>query len=1243
MSRRLVSVAVSVLVLGIAHGLEWVPFESGQPEQAPEFRVLSSNSFRTVVELELAGMYVDEVEANGRTFQAISLGIEAGGMTREEGAPRLPVVARFLRIPDDRAVEVNVLELEELVLEGYEVYPTQPPLPENETSVPFVLNEKRYATDAFYPDGNERVSEPMIMRDFRLVQLVLQPARFNPVTGELRMARSLRVELVHNRPGAINVKQRNRSGISRAFEPLYRRLIANYDFGPPQQPEDGSYLIITHDDFASAVVPFAEWKRRKGWRTVVVTTSDIGGNDSAHIDAYVTDAYNNWPYPPDYVLLVGDAQDYLRAPVYHFDDYYYATDLYYSLKEGGDILADLMIGRVCVKTPVEAQTALNKLFEYEMQPYIDNPDWFGKACGTAGYEGGHRFWTVVIRIRDYVMGRPFIQFDTLFQRWNLNQCQGLIDSLNRGRSWVVYRGHGGRDGWYNVEPPFRNSEVLALDNGRMTPIVIGPTCQAADFDEPGQDCMAETWVKAGSPDSASGGVGYFGSSEVSFSGYNDSLAAGSFIAYVDSLLHTFAQCTQWAKLFMLETYPLPDPFAAAEIIMFNNLGEPELNVWSAVPQQLVVSHPAVVLLGSFPFEVTVNASDGYAPVANALVCVMSRADTTVYHVGYTDAAGRVQFTLNTDQPGDSILVTATGRNLHPYLGSAVTIPPNSPYVIHLGHTVNDSGPGGNGDGIINPGETVKLPMWVKNLGLVAADSVYGMLSSGDVSVTMLDSVRLFGTIGAGDSAHTGSDGFEFSVAGACTNAYLLEFELECRDAADSVWVSRTSHRVGTAVLEFDGYAVEDSPPGGNGDGRLGRGETARLALSLRNIGLGHGYDVAAILRSGDSRLHVRDSAGGFGTIMHDSTGMNTADPFAVHADSSIPLETPIPCTLLVNAEGYSVTLPFDLIVGEIGEPDPIPDGPRKPARYWAYEDVDLGYPERPEFEWIEINGIGTRLVLADDQTVQITLPSGFLWKYYGQRYAQVSICSNGFISPGFSSYCEPDNEPLPTPNAPPLVAVNWDDLYPEQGGGVWYYHDTARHCIIIEYDSVYYSSPRDDWEKFEVILYDATVVTPTGDNVVVCQYLTANRYTSSSIGFLDQSRMVGIQYLYDGSYHQGASGIQAGRAIRYSTVPPVTGLAEESVVLTGIGRAGFAVQPNPVRDRARVQFGLRRESPVRLAVFDRSGRQVRSLVRARLKPGDYAVRWDGCDDFGRRLSQGIYFLRLEADGERLTKKAVLLQ
>ena len=47
----------------------------------------------------------------------------------------------------------------------------------------------------------------------------------------------------------------------------------------------------------------------------------------------------------------------------------------------------------------------------------------------------------------------------------------------------------------------------------------------------------------------------------------------------------------------------------------------------------------------------------------------------------------------------------------------------------------------------------------------------------------------------------------------------------------------------------------------------------------------------------------------------------------------------MPCTLYYYADGgYVRSEPFTIIVGELRATDPIPDGPRTPALYYAYDD-----------------------------------------------------------------------------------------------------------------------------------------------------------------------------------------------------------------------------------------------------------------------------------------------------------------
>jgi flagellar hook assembly protein FlgD len=61
-----------------------------------------------------------------------------------------------------------------------------------------------------------------------------------------------------------------------------------------------------------------------------------------------------------------------------------------------------------------------------------------------------------------------------------------------------------------------------------------------------------------------------------------------------------------------------------------------------------------------------------------------------------------------------------------------------------------------------------------------------------------------------------------------------------------------------------------------------------------------------------------------------------------------------------------------------------------------------------------------------------------------------------------------------------------------------------------------------------------------------------------------------------------------------------------------------------------------------LRIYDSNGRLVRTVVDAMLAPKEHSVDWDGRDDHGRRVSGGVYFYRLDANGASTTKKMVVL-
>jgi hypothetical protein len=84
-------------------------------------------------------------------------------------------------------------------------------------------------------------------------------------------------------------------------------------------------------------------------------------------------------------------------------------------------------------------------------------------------------------------------------------------------------------------------------------------------------------------------------------------------------------------------------------------------------------------------------------------------------------------------------------------------------------------------------------------------------------------------------------------------------------------------------------------------------------------------------------------------------------------------------------------------------------------------------------------------------------------------------------------------------------------------------------------------------------------------------------------------------------------------------------------------------RPNPTDGRTRLDFDLPRGGTVRLLVQDVSGRRVRTLVEGWRPAGRFQTEWDGRDAAGGACGAGVYFVVIEAAGERATRRLALVR
>jgi subtilisin family serine protease len=83
--------------------------------------------------------------------------------------------------------------------------------------------------------------------------------------------------------------------------------------------------------------------------------------------------------------------------------------------------------------------------------------------------------------------------------------------------------------------------------------------------------------------------------------------------------------------------------------------------------------------------------------------------------------------------------------------------------------------------------------------------------------------------------------------------------------------------------------------------------------------------------------------------------------------------------------------------------------------------------------------------------------------------------------------------------------------------------------------------------------------------------------------------------------------------------------------------------PNPFNPETLVKFELPRASHIRIEVFDVAGRKIRTLAQKRLGAGVYAEIWDGKNDAGAPVPSGVYVYRLQAESFVQSRKMILLR
>ena len=283
-------------------------------------------------------------------------------------------------------------------------------------------------------------------------------------------------------------------------------VTANEPSGLSRTDNRADFIILTHRDFRDAVKPLADLRRSQGLEVAIVDVEDVydefsyGAHSSQAVKDFFAWAKSNWALAPRYVLLVGDAsldpRNYLNpghqdfVPTKLVD----ATTLETASDDAlcdfdNDGLADIVVGRLPVKTVEQAQKVIGKIANYAPgQPAYG-------ALLVSDRKDGYDFEAASGQVRDLLP--PDMSVTVVNRRDNPTEQvrSEIIGGINAGPLLVNFAGHGSTDVWTGASV-LNSADATSLTNGNRLPVFVLMTCLNGRFQDPFRETLAEALMRA---------------------------------------------------------------------------------------------------------------------------------------------------------------------------------------------------------------------------------------------------------------------------------------------------------------------------------------------------------------------------------------------------------------------------------------------------------------------------------------------------------------------------------------------------------------------------------------------------------------------------------------------------------------------------------------------------------------------------------------------------------------------------
>ena len=981
-----------------------------------------------------------------------------------------------------------------------------------------------------------------ILRGMKLIQVSIDPVKYNNALNKIEVLESASVNIELQNKESINSPNLKKS---RVFEELMNNIALTPFSSRQGDYQTPSILYISDPDVMSSpyLQALISWRKQQGYEVNLVSTDETG-NSTTTIRNYIIDAYYNWENPPEYLCFIGDANGSVSVPTYDVSagggggGAHGESDYPYTLIEGDDLLPEIIVGRISVRSSTELATVVQKIIGYE-KAYGGLGDWISTAALVGDpYDSG--ISTVITNqyIQQIMENNGGIDvINTQYSGSNFDAF--MRDQINSGISYLNYRGFYGFSN-------FNMNDVNQLNNGYKLPFISTLTCGVNNFLDDSES-VVEGLLRAGSVASPAGAVAVVGTSQsYTHTAFNNIVNMGMFEGIFVHEAETAGLALVYGKMALIDTYPQNPNDNSYLFASWNNLmGDPLTHLWTRKPSVLDNSHLQVVSESSDYFDVIVSDEEG-RPVSDAIVTLYKNDEYSLS--SRTDYFGRASFNLDYQNLGN-VIVTSRCQNCVPG-ETSFEISNSLPNMILPLDSVDVSDiEQGNSDGSINPGEIVELSFALQNISNENLEDCYVEVNSNYSSLQIQNSSFQFDLLSSNSSVQVEDISIYIdNFPSENTNLFNVFANVSC---SDIFWSFMIPFEVNYGSADIELVLISDQ----NNNMILDPGETGQFKLIINNNGFIDLQNLDIII----------DYDGDFVDI---ENGQLTIDTLSLSDQNEDSMITIIASNNAVNgsivnipinvssSNGYIEQLNSDIQIGLVSSADPL--GPDEYG-YYIYDESDSSYQWAPTYEWIEIDpdfgGLGTELPISDggnnlDDSRIFNIP--FTFTFYGEDYNQITICSNGWVAMGATEMTSFRNYNLPGPGGPsPMIAVFWDDLKTTNGGEILWYYDSLEDYLVIQWSEVR-TYTDNDVETFQVILYNSGESTPTGDDEIKIQFKEFNNTSEGSypvgnydgpvvhgqycsVGIENWYGTIGLEYTFNDEYPPSSNVLEDESALFITT------------------------------------------------------------------------------------------------------------